>query len=103
MARKQRSLLDFARLRRDKEEEAARDAAGEAKRARRARALETLDLPWPEPPRRGAGRPTRQEGYERALCRAIREDEDIDLDQVTRPRPAGWRVGDPLIVSMDSC
>ena len=66
MAPKQRGILDFAGLRRDNEEEAARDAAREAKRARRARALETLDLPWPEPPRRGAGRPTRQEEYERA-------------------------------------
>ena len=102
MAPKQRSLLEFACLGTDQAEQAARDAAREAKLARRTQVLEALGLAWPEPPRRGAGRPTHQEEYDRALYRAIRMDEDIDLDRVSRPRPNGWRPGDALAFSLES-
>ena len=72
-----------------------------AKKARREAALTALDLPWPEPPRQGAGRPTFQEKYEEALYAAIRSDAPLDLARITREAPSGWRPGDPLIRTLE--
>ena len=62
----QSSLLAFAVVGQQAEEtREQRQALQRAREERKKQALELLGLPWPEPTRKGAGRPTFEHQYRR--------------------------------------
>ena len=94
---KQSSLLAFAVVGNQVEE--TREARQKQQRAREDRkkaALELLGLPWPEPTRKGAGRPTCKEQYNAALHRAVQSDAPY-FDRLSKEMPVVWRPGQPLV------
>ena len=65
----QSSLLAFAVVGQQAEETREQhQALQRAREERKKQALELLGLPWPEPTRKGAGRPTFEHQYRAAAC-----------------------------------
>ena len=72
---KQSSLLAFAVVGKQAEEtREQRQAQQRAREERKKEALELLGLPWPEPSRKGAGRPTFEDQYKTALYQAVKSE-----------------------------
>ena len=93
----QSSLLAFAVVGQQAEEtREQRQALQRAREERKKQALELLGLPWPEPTRKGAGRPTFEDQYRAALYQAVKSDAPF-LDRISKEMPQGWRPGQPLV------
>ena len=62
-----------------------RQAQQRAREERKKEASELLGLTWPEPPRKGAGRPTFEDQHKAALYQAVKSDAPY-LDRSDGPR-----------------
>ena len=72
---KQSSLLASAVVGKQAEEtREQRQAQQRDREERKKEASELLGLTWPEPPRKGAGRPTFEDQYKAALYQAVKSD-----------------------------